>query len=373
MGAVPTAAERRDHFIRVQKLLGWNEAKWLGDSLIASDAETNVEPYDPDHDARMAARRGIDLTADPDWQQLKRLVDEARERASSRKPPATTRSKARAQAFKTERRSERERRRGEVARKGPPSSKRSREAWRRDPKRDQATIAEIKQFFDVQVGVRLVASKTALVRAQKEYRAESGPASEHPDPMVIVPHWEKASHPMRIFAMSVAAGKLGARDFTLHLNDAVLEYALGGDGQSFAKRMLRRLKDSLASEYGALGLPTPEFFFQVEQAVGEAPHLHGVVAISPGSSLAPLKAGLRKAGGEPWKRTPYVDTQADIGGLAEPVGWASYIGKFTETTKRAVGDNISAATVGMTAMGRNWYQRARTERELLLPGKAVAL
>jgi len=317
---------------------------------------------------------GVDLTTNPDFQRLKRLADEAwKRRAARARRTRDPKAKERALSFKKEREAERERRKKEVEKKGPPSSKKSRAHWRRDQKRDHATILDIKGFLEAGIGVRLAPSKPVLVRLQKEIAEATKSRADHPDPMIIVPHWEKATLRLRMLGMSVAAGKRGGRDFTLHLNEAVMASALSGDGKSFAKRMHRRLKDKLASAYGAAGLPSPDFFFQVERGRGEAPHLHGVIIIPDDSPLTLLREALRQAGGDPWKRARHVATQVDIGELTEPVGWVSYITKFAEITKEDVGDNTFAATFGMRAIGKDWYQRARMTGELLLPGKATPI
>ena len=373
-GNPPSPEERVAFGKRIESDLAFDEDKWLGDDLIKGDPDKGIKPYDPDEEARIAALRGIDYTVDPDWRRLKELTEEARKRkhpARSRSPDL--RAMARAASFKEEREAERERRKKEVARKGSPSSRRSRESWRRDQKRDLAILKEIKGFFGADIGVRLAPSRPALVRLQKEIHEASKTPTDHSEPMIVVPHWEKTTLPLRVLAMSVGAGKLGARDFTLHLSDDVLDYALGGDGQSFAKRMLRRLKDSLALEYGKVGMTPPDFLFQVERGRGEKPHIHGVIIAPDDMPLVRLRAALRKAGGDPWKKTPHVPTQVDIGELPEPVGWVGYIIKFAEITKKDVGDNTFAATLGMRAIGKDWYQRARMIGELLLPGKATPI
>jgi hypothetical protein len=374
LGHLPTPELRRDFQKRIEKELSWDEDKWLGDSLIKSDPDSGIEPYDFDEDVRLAASVGVDLTADPDFQRLKRLADEAwKRRAARARRTRDPKAKERALSFKKEREAERERRRKEVEKKGPPSSRKSRPHWRRDQKRDRAILSDIKRFLDAGIGVRLAPSKPVLVRLQKEIAEASKGRADHPDPIIIVPHWEKATLRLRMFGMSVAAGKRGGRDFTLHLNEEVMDYALGGDGKSFAKRMHRRLKDALASAYGAAGLATPDFFFQVERGRGEAPHIHGVILVPDGSSLTLLRDALRRAGGEPWKRARHISTQVDIGELSEPVGWVGYISKFAEITQEAIGDNTFAATFGMRAIGKGWYQKARMRGELLLPGKATPI
>lgn len=280
------------------------------------------------------------------------------------------RADARALSRKLEKLHRRERRQTEVAYKGSKTaSRKSREKWRRDEKRDAKIIAEIKGFFEVEVGVRMASSEAALVRLKKSLE---GPGVGEIG--IVFPHWEKSSEVIRSFGMAAGAGALGARDFTIHMNDAVLDYASGADGQSFAKRMLRRITDALGSKFGAVGVIPPGVMFFVEQGKGERPHLHGVVMIPDHpDALNIVRDALKQAAGSPWKKTATVDTQVDIGGLPEPVGWVDYITKFKEVTKAHLGSNTFAASQSMRAIGREWYENGRREGRLLLPRKAVAI
>jgi len=372
VGGEPSAEDRRDFYKPVSRMLATDPDKQLGRLLISSDPASNLGAYDPDAEAQIARAFGVDLTDDADWQSLRDKVAEARRLVGRGSPSGSISQKiALATASQTERRLRRQRRAEEVLMKGQ-RSKKSRERWRRDQKRDEAVLAEIRAFFAVDTGVRLLASEAALVRAKK-IEDELGRVGLH-EAKVVVPHWEKATLPMRMFAMASSAGAAGARDFTLHLNEAVLAFALGGDGTSFAKRMLRRMKDALAAEFGAVGLFPPDFFFQVEQATGQAPHLHGVVIIGPDPrALALTRDACGKAGGTPWKTSPHINTQVDIGGLPEPVGWVSYITKFREVTKSSIGANTFAATMGIRSMGKAWYQAMRASGGVVLPRKATPI
>lgn len=374
VGVRPTPEMRRKYYARVMRLVMWSEEdhdRWFGDQLIKSDPHQGIAPFDVDEEIAAAKAAGVDLSDDPHLAYFRRITEEARERRSGVRPSGHDPRKAlRAIAKDLERRLRRERRREEVAFRGRKSaSRKSREKWRRDEKRDAGIIAEIQGFFEVEVGVRMAASEAALVRLKK---SPIGPGAG--EAAIVFPHWEKSSEVIRSFAMAAGAGALGARDFTIHMNDAVLDYASGADGQSFAKRMLRRITDALGSKFGAVGVNPPGVMFFVEQGKGERPHLHGVVMIPDHpEALHIVRDALKQAAGSPWKKTPTVDTQVDIGGLPEPVGWVDYITKFKEVTKAHLGSNTFAASQSIRAIGRDWYEKGRQEGRLLLPRKAVAI
>tara|TARA_R110002051_G_scaffold37159_6_gene80049 strand:+ start:2168 stop:3382 length:1215 start_codon:yes stop_codon:yes gene_type:complete len=374
IGLRPTPEMRRKFYAPVMRLVMWSEAdhdRWLGDELIKSNPDQGVEPFDADVEVAAAKSAGVDISDNPDLAYLRRVTEEARTRRADVRPPRHDPRKAlRAIAKDLEARLRRERRRAEVAFRGRKSvSRKSREKWRRDEKRDAKIISEIQGFFEVEVGVRMASSEAALVRSKKSLE---GPGAG--ETAIVFPHWEKSSEVIRSFGMAAGAGALGARDFTIHMNDAVLDYASGADGQSFAKRMLRRITDALGSKFGAVGVSPPGVMFFVEQGKGERPHLHGVVMIpSYPEALNIVRDALKQAAGSPWKKTATVDTQVDIGGLPEPVGWVDYITKFKEVTKAHLGSNTFAASQSMRAIGREWYAKGRREGRLLLPRKAVAI
>lgn len=373
MGSRPTPAERKKFYVPVMEELGWSEAdhdRSVGDLLITPDRDGGIEPLDADDMIKDAQRAGIDLSGDPDLHYLLSVSQEARARRAQRKPRSDPRKALRALTKKLEKQSRRKRRQEEVAFRGSrTASRKSRERWRRDEKRDQRIIEEIQGFFKVEVGVRMASTMAVLVGLQS-----ASPTPGVSEAAMVFPHWEKSSEVLRAFAMAAGAGAEGARDFTLHMNDAVLDYAVGGDGQSFARRMLRRITDALTSHFKRVGLQAPAVMFFVEQAKGERPHLHGVVMVPDHpDALAIIREALKLAGGTPWKSTPTIDTQVDIGGLPEPVGWVTYITKFKEVTKSRLGSNIFAASQSMRVNGRDWYEGSRSRGALLLPRKAVAL
>jgi hypothetical protein len=374
LGERPTPEMRRKYHDRVMRLVMWSEEdhdRLVGDLLIQSDPDGGIKPFDADEEIAAAKAAGVDISGDPHLADLRRLAEEARARRAAVRPSRHDPRKAlRAITKNLERRLQRERRRQEVAFRGRKSaSRKSREKWRRDEKRDAAIIAEIQGFFEVEVGVRMASSEAALVRLRK---SPVGPGAG--ETAIVFPHWEKSSEVLRSFAMAAGAGALGARDFTIHMSDGVLDYASGADGRSFAKRMLRRITDALGSKFGAVGVSPPGVMFFVEQGKGERPHLHGVVMIPDHpEALDLVRDALRQAAGSPWRRTATVETQVDIGGLPEPVGWVDYITKFREVTKAQLGSNTFAASHSMRALGREWYETGRKDGRLLLPRKAVPM
>jgi hypothetical protein len=172
--------------------------------------------------------------------------------------------------------------------------------------------------------------------------------------------------------MCISAGLDGAVDFTLHLGDSGIDYARGVGEIEFARRLYRKLKDALSLVAKSLGIPVPEFLFFVEQGEGERPHLHGIIFLpSSKRHQRVIREALRDAVGRDWKPSGSDKTQLEFGTLYEPAGWVAYIVKFNEVTRRSLGDNIFASSRRITQQGREWYEKIREARGLLLPGKAL--
>lgn len=363
MGIVPSPELKREFKGRVEKLVlrtAADDDRDLGELLFR-------DGYDPDEELRTALKYGVDLSGDPAWQKLKRLVDEASKRAASRRSPSKSPDGLDvAASHRLEKLLKREADKAEKAKAR--HSRKTRLKPARSGIRDRSILLEIQGFLAADIAVRMTPKKIELVRPE----ISSAAPADSRDALIWLPHWEKASLDLRAMAMGLGAASRGARDFTLHLSDEAITYAQGVGEMKFARRMRRRVEDQLARTFKPLGITPPDFAFFVEQGKGQNPHLHGFIFIPEGSTLKVVRDALRSAGGEGWKPRGKDKTQAEIGMLYEPVGWVGYCSKFSHLTKAQLGDNTFAASNAIRKMGRDWYATIRSERGLLFPRAALA-
>jgi hypothetical protein len=352
------------------------------------DDNPDCPPLKASDFAHISALKGRDVTEDMDLDRVNEcLAKEKRARARRRTTPSRTDPKAVMMAYSSNaerkaRKAASKRKKAEAKTATPGatgSKKRSKVSGKKAPRsldRDRKILAEIQGFLEAQVAVRLTPKNAEVVRPGSISpllpTTTKGRSTTH-DPVICLPNWGKASQPLRAMAMGIACGEVGGLDFTLHLGDSGIEYARGVGEITFARRMYKRIGETLAKK-AYRGLPAIDFMFFVEQGKGERPHLHGIVL--PDSRLTPskkalLRAAMREAGGTDWKPAGHNNTQAELGSLYGPIGWVGYITKYTEITKAEIGDNVFASSRKITTLGREWYKDARRDRRLLLPGKAV--
>lgn len=341
--------------------------------LVESDPVSGVGPYNPDEELAACARRGIDISSDPDFLKLVRLT-ELGHRLKGRRGKARDPAKAkRAKSAKLEKALRKEARKARTSAKK--RSKIPRTTPTRDGDRDQEILAEIHGFLKVGIGVRFTPWQRELVSPRSTSpllpATLEGRSTSH-DPVIKLPLWSKATLPLRAMAMGIAAGNRGAVDFTLQLGDSGIDYARGVGEMTFARRIYRRIKDALDIECPKAGYPTPAFMFLVEQGEGDRPHLHGVIFLPTSKAqVKHLRKTLLDAVGQDWKPRGRDRTQLELGSLYEPVGWVKYMIKYAQLTETRLGDNLFAASRSITTDGRSWYDDMRIGRGLLLPGKAI--
>lgn len=388
IGELPTPEDVLALRPEVEKLLKRERNAIRDVARLLLDACPDMPPLKASDFASISALKGYDVTKDMDLDRLNEcLAEEKHARALKPATPPSSDPKAAKMAYSANEEkkarkaaSKRKRAQPEGKSSGTASSKkRSRVSGKKAPRsldRDREILEEIQGFLKVQVAVRLTPKQAELVRpgfvSPLLPSSTKGRSTTH-DPVIWLPHWEKASLPLRAMAMGIACGEVGGIDFTLHLGDSGIEYARGDGEIMFARRLYRRIEDTLAKK-NYRSLPKIDFMFFVEQGKSERPHLHGIVL--PGAKLTPAKKSLlreamREAGGTDWKPEGRNKTQAELGTLYEPAGWIAYITKYTEITKAEIGDNVFASSWKITRMGKEWYQEARRTRRLLLPGKAV--
>jgi hypothetical protein len=381
IGGLPTPEDVKAFKLRLERsnlLLPEDQHAEIihADLLASGDPDGGDPPFDPHTEAAAYARRGMDAWADPGFQKLVELTELGRARLKAcRTKPFDLKARLRAISARREKKLRKAKRSAAKAAKS--RSKVSRRSPLRDKDRDRAILAEIHGFLKAGVGVRFTPLKRELVSPLSSSpllpSTTAGRSTTH-DPVILLPNWSKASLPLRAMAMGIAAGDDGAVDFTLHLGDSGIAYGLGVGEMQFARRLYRRITDTLARECPKAGYPVPLFFFAVEQGVGERPHLHGVIFL-PEKKVHQrhLRETLCEAVGTDWKPTGRDLTQLEFGSLFEPAGWVRYITKYAELTKHQLGDNIFATPRPITRGGRAWYEAMRTKRGLLLPGKALPI
>ncbi len=352
-----------------------------GDLLARGDPEAGIKPFDPEAELAAAAARGVDISGDPHFLEQTRLVKIGKDRLRRKIPrPFDRKALARAKSSKREKELRRAKPKAKAAKAKTTKKVRSkvrRSSSARNEARDRKIIPEILDFLEVGVEVRLTRKRADLVPPSRKSlptpKSTHGRSTTH-DPMIWLPHWEKASLPLRAMAMGIAAGQQGAVSFTLHLGKSGMAYGQGVGEWHFARRLYRRITDALKSGCPSKGLAIPDLAFFVEQGEGERPHLHGFIhAPALKKQQRVIRNILLNAVGRDWKPRGRDRTQLEIKAMYEPIGWIEYIAKFCEVTRSKIGDNIFACSQRVTRDGRSWYKRARQSHDLLLPGGAVAV
>ena len=181
-----------------------------------------------------------------------------------------------------------------------------------------------------------------------------------------VPHWTHTGDHLKSLAWALAMHERSGRTLTLHLGPEVVSAGLR-DRLGLAVYMRRRITRHLKVAANRLGLPVPEFFFMVEASDLGPVHLHGGILLPEDKrAIAAFRAALRAAGGN-W-RGGRSARQLDTRELETPVRWIAYINKWRLGTAVKVQGTTFAATNGVRAMARTWYQSARASGQLLTPG-----
>lgn len=379
VGGLPTPDDVRKFKPRLERQGLLRSEENFVRNAVADALVTGTElcaPWKAQEELNAARARGLDLSSDPAFQELEEL-----ERLGlARKGMRSKRKDPKALLKASSHRAEKLLRKGAALKTPPGTSAKSRSKVRRakparDEARDRKILEEIHSYLKVGVPIRFTSKQTEVVSpAGNSDPADGSPRTVTHDPVIWLPHWEKASLPLRAMAMGIAAGQQGAIDFTLHLGDSGIAYAMGIGEMHFARRMYRRIKDALERECPRKGFPAPEFFFLVEQGVGERPHAHGVMLVPANKSHQKrLRTILRNVAGTDWKPTGRDKTQVEFGSLFEPSGWVNYITKYTEMTMAVLGENIFASSRSITRAGHAWYNIMRDSRGPLLPGKAVKI
>jgi hypothetical protein len=181
-----------------------------------------------------------------------------------------------------------------------------------------------------------------------------------------VPHWDHTGDQLKGMAWAIAMHERGGRALSLNLGPEVIA-AGRRDGLGLAIYMRRRMTRHLKLASARLGLPVPEFFFMIEDSdLGDA-HIHGGILLPDNKrAYKAFRAALNAAGGK-WRgggSARQLDTQL----LDTPVRWISYINKWRLGSAVKIQGKTFAASQGVRAMGRDWYQSARADGHVLRAG-----
>lgn len=181
-----------------------------------------------------------------------------------------------------------------------------------------------------------------------------------------VPHWDHTGDQLKGLAWAVAMHQRRARTLSLNLGPEVIDKGRQ-DPKGLATYIRRRVARHLKVAASRLDLPVPEFFFVIEDSdLGEA-HLHGGILLpNDKRAYTAFRAALMAAGGR-WKGGGSA-RQLDTRELDTPVRWIAYINKWRLGSILKNGGRSAAASQGVRAMGREWYEDARSTGQLLTSG-----
>src|SRR5581483_4180441 len=204
--------------------------------------ETLVGPFDPRAEIAAAARAGVDISGSPELLVLGRLAETGRRKSVH--VLTDPRSKRLAKSLSHEKVLRKAKAKARKAR-----SKVLRHPSRRDPERDRDIVREIHSYLKTGQAVRFTPKRAELVTPSSLSPllpgTTTGRSTTH-DPVIWLPNWEKATLLLHATAIGIAAGNAGYRDFTLHLGDSGIRYAMGVGEMLFARRIYRRITDALA-------------------------------------------------------------------------------------------------------------------------------
>lgn len=202
----------------------------------------------------------------------------------------------------------------------------------------------LKQFKKIEAEIR---------KDKKQYRL-----AEHWVKTMWVPHWDHTGDHLKGMACAAALFERQGRAMTLRLGPEVID-AGRTSPIGFAAYMRRRIAKALKAVAEDLGIETPEFFFVIEDTDLTEVHLHGAILIpNDERSVRAIRAALIKAGGK-W-RGQSSGRQLDTPELETPLRWFGYINKWQLGSALRVQGRTFAATNGVRAMARTWYQSARS-------------
>lgn len=247
--------------------------------------------------------------------------------------------------------------RGEVIRRieaGKPRksrSEKSRARWRSDLRRDAKIFKFISGLLRSKQPVQVTSTSAHTVSSAKESLARSRTEGTRIIPKIGLPHWDHADRQLKMLGWGMASWDMNARPFTLRLHTTVMAKAKD-DKRGAARHLQDRLTRHLRTRLG----DAPAFWFAIEMGAGDEPHLHGAIVVPPGREEE-IKDALRAAGG-PWTAS----RQLKFSDRRTAATWVSYSTKWMYGTAGKLQDeNIIAATNGMRAAAREWYQSARKE------------
>lgn len=242
-------------------------------------------------------------------------------------------------------------RRFDTEKQGASRSGKSRASRRIDPRRDAEIFRYICGLLTAKQPVQVTSTSAHTVRSAELELARSRLEGTRIIPKVGLPHWDHADRQLKMLGWGMASWDMNARPFTLRVHTTVMAKARD-DKRGIARHLQDRLTRHLRTR-----LPdAPAFWFAIEMGAGDEPHLHGAIVVPPGREKE-VKNALRAAGG-PWTASKQLKF-SDRGTAAT---WVSYSTKWMYgTAAKLQDDNIIAATNGMRAAAKEWYQTARKE------------
>lgn len=167
-----------------------------------------------------------------------------------------------------------------------------------------------------------------------------------------LPHWEKATLPLKVMALSMESQRQGAHSINLRLSKDIDEAARRsprGIASYMQDRIRKALKETFADD-------APEFWFVIERDHATRFHLHGAVVVPHPGCEGMIDDALRKAGGS-WSQKVYQQVGRPV---LEPIYWAHYATKSLNLTVRDIDTRLFASTVGIRRAARDGWEDLRS-------------
>ena len=170
-----------------------------------------------------------------------------------------------------------------------------------------------------------------------------------------LPHWEKATLPLKVMALSLETAARGGRTINLRIGHEVSKKALASSRGpvSFVQNQVREtLKRRFADD-------APEFWFVMERDTDDLFHLHGAYVDQVHVPHAEVDAALRDAAG--WNLVRGAGLAHQSVELKDPIFWAHYTVKQMNLTARITERKLLASTAELRDASRGAWDRWRSK------------
>lgn len=178
-------------------------------------------------------------------------------------------------------------------------------------------------------------------------------------PKLFIPHWDHASPNLKMLGWSLASYDLSATPFTLNIDPKLI-----AKGKASSHGLARYLQDRIARQLRRR-IPNHkiDFWFVIEQGIGDEPHLHGAITI-PVGERDHVSLALREAGGDGRCKS----RQLKFSQPRCPTTWIGYSTKWKLVSEGHLeASTITAATKGLRSRAKKLYNNYRCREITLHP------